>query len=519
MKNRNQSGFSLILVVSLGLISMLMALAVSASLVPIFQNMGAQGVASSTASAAELGMQYALAQLNVAASTGTLSNITSPMMVPSSLTNNTNVVATITQLDTTQYPNLASSPIFNASAYNTTSQFKATDYRKLTSVATSGINKSTINVIVGPYMMKSSSVGPNALFSNALFAANNLQLNGQVSVMTETSSPSVQTQASIGSNNQISLLGTQNTIDGNVNAYNASTTATSIVASPNSKINGNINYNGQISNLSDPGGDSPFTTDTPANVALNKAGIGPAPNVLADGIMGIPQIGAVTQGAATVLNQAPAQSITSNSPAIMTVGGSNTVNVAPSSSVSDLGAINLSGNQVMVLTPGNYTASSINISGNGQIQVNVPASSTTGVSISVQGNSSGTTPLSIGGQGIAMTGSAPLAASNFQVFYNGVNTIQMSMSSGFNSFYGLLYAPNADVSLDTGSIGKFHGAIAANNLNVSGKGSILYDPNSVKPSNGGAGGVASGPGYTTPGSATQQFNVLSWQEPTRAMAP
>ncbi len=528
MTNRTQDGFSLILVMSLGLISLLMVMAVSAALVPLYQNMGAQGVTSSNASAAELGMQYALAQLNSAAAAGKLSSVNSPIVVPSSLTNNTNVTVTFTLLDTTLYPNLATSPIFNLVTYG--APVNATDYRLLTSVASSGINKSTINVIVGPYMMKSSLTGPKALFSNALFAENNLQLKGQVNVMTEGNEGNEGNesgsgpQASVGSNNQIGLLGT-NTVDGNINAYNGSPTATSITASSNSTVNGNVTYSGNVSNLNDPGGPSPFTVDSPGNVFLANRGLGPDPNVLADGQTG-QKIGSVTPGT-SITNQTPLQALTGSSPATMTVGGANTVNVSPSqqSSVSDLGAINLSGNQVMVLTPGNYTASSINISGNAQMQVSVPSQATSGVSISVQGNSPGTVPISIAGNGIAMTGSAAPAPSNFQLFYNGTNNIQISMSSNFNTFYGLLYSPNATVNLNTGNIRRenkteFHGAIAANNLTATGTGSIFFDPNSIKPSNGGGGGVAAGPGSTpiTPGSV-QRFNVLSWQEPTRAMAP
>jgi hypothetical protein len=528
MTNRSQNGYSLILVSSLGLIAVLTAVAVSAALVPTYRNIGAQGVSKSTASAAEVGIQYALAQLNAAASGGSLGSFTSPIVVPTPITSNINVVVTMTSLNPTKYPNLASSatgadPIFNTYAYNS---LNATDYRMLTSVATYGLNQSTVNVIVGPIMaLPSASVSSNPLFSYALFGGNNIQLNGNVNVMTEGSQAN---QASIGSNNQIGLLGT-NTVDGNIDAYNPSKTATSILASPNSTINGSINYNGNISNVT-AGGNFPFTADTPANVALFTAGAGPQPNVLADGTIG-QQIGALTPGAATVTNQASVPGINSSSPAIMTVGGPqeapNIINVAPSSlsSVSDLGAVNLANNQVMVVTPGNYTASSINISGNAQIQVSIPASpppnSPQGVSITIQGNSLGTTPISIGGNGIVPMpgGHASPAASNFQLFYNGTESIQITMSPTFNSFYGLLYAPNATVNLNTGSTGAFHGAIAANNLTASGNGQILFNPSSINPSSGGSGGVAAGPGYTTPGTAAQMFNVLSWQEPTRSGAP
>jgi hypothetical protein len=137
------------------------------------------------------------------------------------------------------------------------------------------------------------------------------------------------------------------------------------------------------------------------------------------------------------------------------------------------------------------------------------------VQIYLQGNSENGIPLQL--QGSVNMASATQSASNLQFFYNGTESIFVTMGAQNPNFYGQIYAPNANVVVDTTG-GAFHGSVVANNLTVTGSGSnpgtFYYDPRTTNPAGGGPG--ASGPGYTpaTSSNSPSSLYVLSWQEQT-----
>ena len=139
-----------------------------------------------------------------------------------------------------------------------------------------------------------------------------------------------------------------------------------------------------------------------------------------------------------------------------------------------------------------------------------------GAVINVTGDSS--TPINIAGNGIQNN----LGTQSLQIFYNGTQNVSMTMGNSFNKFNGLIYAPNANVTLAM-SGQEFNGAIASDKLTVTGYGNIKFDPSSV-----GSGAVPAAPTsklanntnnslmYSTqvPSGSNFSYRILTWYEPS-----
>ena len=201
--------------------------------------------------------------------------------------------------------------------------------------------------------------------------------------------------------------------------------------------------------------------------------------------------------------------------------GSQTIAVAaPSASapVASLGSVSNTGTDTMSLSLGQYVASSFSTTPESSLNVNLTTNSSgqlQPVQIYLQGNSANGIPLEL--QGNVNMNNATQSASNLQFFYNGTESIFVTMGAQNPNFYGQIYAPNANVVVDTTG-GAFHGSVVANTLTVQGSGSnpgtFYYDPRTTNPAGGGPG--AAGPGYTpvTSSNNPSSLYVLSWQEQT-----
>ena len=534
LTTRDQKGMSLIFVASLGFIAVLAAMGLADSLISAQRNVVNQVYMNEASSACENAAQYALGQLNQAAISQTLPGIGTSITVPPQISGAATVTITITTLDPNKVLNLKNSPVYSAvtSATPTGSTTPVTlpnDYRLITAQAQYSTFQRTINVLVGPnpYVANPKPKNQTPFFSNALLAYGNLSINNGVSVLTENSSTP---QASIASNQSISISPSTNsnvitTIDGNINAYAGSGNSLNIPTFSTGQltVNGNVSFsNGMINNTPLPGGSTAgfFLTDQ-NNVFVKNA------NVLGDAVNGATGGTIQSTGATASPSAAPAPTVTPSSAAQFSSGGSATSTSvsAPAATsdnpnpVVDLGAISLSSSQAqtLILNPGVYSVSSLNIGTGSTLQINVPSSSSTGVQIYVQGNPAGASPISINGN-VSLNGGQ--SASNFQMFYNGTQPLNIAASS---KFYGQLYAPQTTATIDTTG-GDFHGAIVANNLTVTGSGNkpgnFYFDPGAVNPAFGGSNGVAAGPGFALSSNTnpvSQYFNILSWQEKTTGM--
>jgi len=148
--------------------------------------------------------------------------------------------------------------------------------------------------------------------------------------------------------------------------------------------------------------------------------------------------------------------------------------VAPAGACG-LGDINLSGNNVVTLTPGVYNINSISITGNAQLVVapypvgtpppNVPG--TYGpVVINVAGNNNAT-PIDLEGNAISNPTYDP---SIVQFLYAGNGSMKIA---GNGASAAVVYGPNA--SADFKGNGTFYGSVIANSLLDVGNGAIYYD--------------------------------------------
>ena len=512
-KNRDNSGFSLVFVASMGTIMVLMALAATSALIPIYQNVSAQNLNAQTQAAAEVGAQYALAKLNTAAD---LSSVPASLTLPSSASN-ANVAITIESLSSAQ---MSGTAVNNPAATNfgNKSGNPVPDYRRITSMATLGASKSVVYMIVKAVQTQavpsSGASGlpssPTAYFNNALFGADGLTLKNTGSSRLRVVSENSTRQAQIGSNNLITMSG-RTTIDGNVVANNDDG-AVSIVGSSTNRINGNLSYNGIMSNNVSSTAPA-FLVDSSSNLSRN-------PNVLGDGSFGpTPTQGTITSVGSAQAEFAPVTQVQANTTATYTATGSNSsiVSAPGVGETVNLGAINLRSSDTLTLPAGNYVASSISIKDNAQI-IATTSPNATGVNITVQGETSLATPIAIGGKGINQSGSA--SASNLQIFYAGQQNVSVSLSSGFSKFYGLIYAPNAPINVTmSGSGQEFHGAVAGNNVSLAGSGTFYYDPATTHPSisTSSTNNTSNSLYYVkNPAASNNGFQIISWIEPSKS---
>jgi hypothetical protein len=509
-------------VLSIGLVVLMGVMAVTDALVSAQRNVATQVYMNESTSAAENSLQYAIGLLNTAAASSTLSSITSPIVIPSQITGNAKVTVTMTPIPSSLlYSSSLGTPIWNSTTFPSyTSHSSPPIYILLSAKSQYGTFQRTTNVILGQTFAQTSNpkMPSTAYFSGAMFGNQSVQVNG-VNVLFENSytpTASSYAQSLISSNNQLSLSGST-TIAGSINAATYSLppiTFNQGVPSSSVMVDGNVSFTGS---------GTPYAS----NFIVDSGSVTPTvgANVLGDAQNGGVgnQPGNVANTATQSTTPAPQVQAASGAAAENITGseGSQTTTVAAPSAnapIASLGSVSNTGTDSMTLSSGQYVASSFSTTPDSSLNINLTANSSgqlQPVQIYLQGNSANGIPLEL--QGNVNMNNATQSASNLQFFYNGTESIFVTMGAQNPNFYGQIYAPNANVVVDTTG-GAFHGSVVANTLTVQGSGSnpgtFYYDPRSTNPSGGGPG--AAGPGYTpvTSSNSPSTLYVLSWQEQT-----
>ncbi len=134
-----------------------------------------------------------------------------------------------------------------------------------------------------------------------------------------------------------------------------------------------------------------------------------------------------------------------------------------------LGDVNLSGTQTLTLAPGVYHMTDLDMAGSAQITC------TGKVTIYLDCSTDQATPdIRIGGNGIVNTSMLP---SNLVIYC--MDDVPYIALSGASAFYGGIYAPRADIYLNSGAV---HGAMVGKTVTMNGATSnvhydeALYDP-------------------------------------------
>lgn len=128
---------------------------------------------------------------------------------------------------------------------------------------------------------------------------------------------------------------------------------------------------------------------------------------------------------------------------------------AGTTSLPNLGTLNIQGNNTLVLAAGTYHYSSLSIAGNGRLSLAGPTT------IYVDGT------VSVSGNGISTASNIP---TNLMIIATGTGRVDIS---GNGDFYGAVYAPDSQVK-NTGN-GKIFGAVIADVYNQSGNGDVHFD--------------------------------------------
>lgn len=192
---------------------------------------------------------------------------------------------------------------------------------------------------------------------------------------------------------------------------------------------------------------------------------------------------------------------------ISTQGSTPQTQVAPAPSApadaTDLGSIGLSGDAKLVIRdgpvdipagqslanmttgtayipPGDYKVSSIDVSGSSSIQVADSSGISQPASFYVDNVSGGNSAVNIGGSGVSNSNSG-----NFQVWYNGTNSVNLS---GVQATMAL-YAPNAKISVGgKSSAMNFKGAMLGNSISIANANLTFETPEAKTSGGGGASG-------------------------------
>jgi hypothetical protein len=155
--------------------------------------------------------------------------------------------------------------------------------------------------------------------------------------------------------------------------------------------------------------------------------------------------------------------------ATMTTTGS-TIRVVPPSAnqVVNMGTVSVTGNTVMHIQPGDYQVSSLTIAGNGSLVIDPPApgNTFTNVRLFVQGNAAGSNAIQIAGNGIVNNYSPP----NLQLWYGGSKGTQIA---GNGNFQGVIYAPNSAITVNGNA--SIYGALVGYTVSAVGNGNVHFD--------------------------------------------
>ncbi len=454
MTSRRNSGFSLVTVLSLGLISTMMLFAVTASILPLYQKASQNVPYVQLRNSAESAVNTVVGDLN---------NALIPGQTPlyDATTFGANRVETILGSPTTQITvkNIApasgdfiysstynfnpSKPIASASFFNSNpwrivevlAFFDKTQPPQV--MARSVVRRTVMSQLSGglqpPFLTSTNNSPPSAVFKYAAFAAQNLSV--QNSRISGTNS----FDGDLGTNGTVALSGGVN-IDGSLTVSSATDSTskgmTVATGSDSTQIRDQLLVNGKYSGFA--AGDNVL--------GLGPSSTQPIPSTTTD---------------PNKLPATPAAPSTANSLGDLNLqnGGSilfqNGVLFPPSASAM---ASFASGGQLK-LPPGDYTVNSLNATGSG---ISTDSNLSQPVRLYVNGDSNST--VNISGAGIRNNTGVP---SNLQLYYSGSNAVNVVATS----FTGVVYAPGASVTASRATVS---GSIIGNKVSIR-RSSLKYD--------------------------------------------
>lgn len=472
---KREKGFSLVTVLSTGLIGSMFVAAAYSMLVPLLQQSsgGKQSLVMRTL--AESAADYIAYDIALGLKTGQPSNFddvdpgapytnfelnSAQLGVADSSNSNVRLSITVKNSSPPILPNSAFNDIQSVTSDGQSSKKKWSlvksnqgGWRVIEIKAISGGTKLAYRAILKPMFGDNSP--PDGLGSSsqtyfpqnvAAFGTSNLSIQSNTLV-----------NGNLGTNGSpLSINGKSITVNGDVKVNSLDFKSDDIVASGNStdtsaKINGFVDVNGKTTG---------FTTTSAENeVQVNRPTSG-APNYDPDpGRSLITEGGSVDQTGIAPAPQAPSDAV-------------------------DLGAINLSGDAKLVISdgpasvpsgqslsnlqsgtatipPGNYKISTLSVSDSASISVASSANLSAPASFFVDSAGSGDSAVSINGQGVSQQGTS--LPGNFQVWYNGTRNVNIGAANTSMS----IYAPNAKIAVDGGkSTAHFKGALLGNSVSV-----------------------------------------------------
>jgi hypothetical protein len=461
-RKRNSRAFSLVTVSALGAVSMMWLFAVSAAVLPMYQRAAAGRFQIVARSAAEAGLDYAVAELNAAVAAGVTSpiddttqdNLPKISTAPDAAIGNNGAQVTISV-------NNVPAPAWSASynelkdASDPDSPFfgQANLWRSVMATASyAGITR-RIMVVLEPIATATTtpeggSTGttttPQPYFRYAMFGRSTITMTGNARTDGYDSRTGPYggtnvkpTAGDVGTNGSAALSG-NTVVGGDLMVFSSppgSTTSVVAVGSNTVTINDQLVVNGVETGF----------TGTPGGAAL------PGDNVL-----GLDRPFPVDPTYQPIL-----ESQTNTAPDFPPAPS------APDGAVN-LGSISITGTTTLRIPPGDYKVNSISVSANAKILLVPDASGNYGpVRFFVEGSSSGSSVIQLTGSAIVNPTTVP---GNLQVWYNGSKGVLMA---GNSNFYGVLYAPNSDIKI--AGNGTYYGALLGNSVLNTGNGAIHFD--------------------------------------------
>lgn len=415
---RNQHGFSLATVMLIGITSVLWVSALMTTVMPSYNQVAKGRVTNVLRSSAEAALDWAVAELNTAQSG--IDDLTddgvanSPTSVPSDVLGSYGMpTSALVSVSNTQPPQSSYlyDPLLDPANAATNGGIDENGWRMVTATAQAGSQQKSVRVILKPNYTNTPT------FEMAIFMDHGLSLSG----------------AGMTLDSYDSALGAYGGT--NVSDLGADIGSNGLISIGNSNIGGNI-YS-----LTNPVNDTTLTATESGPEAVVTGGV--ICNALASS-----RFDTITQG----------RGLPAGTPAIQESQASEQKDLPPvpshPTSATYIATIGSTSRTGTALAAGDYWCNSISISGLGSIIL--PTTGT--VRIFVEGS---TPSINIGGNGFVNSG----RPENLQIFTSATRVDV----SGNGTFRGVLYAPNANVTMRGN--GQYYGAIIGHEMSLTGGGS------------------------------------------------
>lgn len=487
---RAESGFAMAAIAAISCMAGLWLLAAANTVYPAYHKAAEFRYWTNVRSAGEAGLDYAVAQLNLAMQSGTTSifddttedAVPKVTSIPTSVTGS-NATVTVSVLNVA--PTVSTSvydanldPPGGANGTGSSSFVDTNGWRVVTSTAEYAGLSAQIRIVLRPTYTGGSSDGTSgvttvpyfnyAIFSdNALTSSGNMHSDGYDSRLGAYGGSNVYDyRGHIGTNTSLNISG-NTIIGGRADVFSTPLGSTTVVVatrSGNAKVNGQLKMNGISSGFTQ----TTVATNPYPNVNDSAKGINYNSSTgVIEGVSPNPRVQNAIQPSQSMtrssLAAAPTAPSGSYNVGAVSISGNGRVIVRNGSPVPS--SINVSSNNTLYIPPGNYKASSMSISGNGQLTVE--SSVTTNTTWVFEGNSAGSSVISISGNGIANQTARP---AKFQMYTNSSKNVTIS---GNGNTHAVIYAPSANVTISGN--GNLFGAVVGKGVSVSGNGMVHFD--------------------------------------------